>query len=214
MNVVLADDHQIMRQGLRAVLEKEADLVIVGEASDGREAIEVVRRLHPRIVVMDVSMRGLNGIEATRVITAEAPRTKVVALSMNADKRYVHAMFDAGASAYVLKTCASVELVSAIRAADGDGAYVSPAVAGTLIDEFRQRSTPTRLPAVPELTAREREVLQLVAEGLTSKEVAARLGVAPSTVESHRKQIAAKLGASSVADLTKLAIRLGLTSVD
>ncbi|MCC6337044.1 MAG: response regulator transcription factor [Myxococcales bacterium] len=213
MNILLVDDHQMLRDGLRAVLAQEPDLHVAGEAADGRAALDACGSLHPDVVVMDVAMPGLNGIEATRLLTARAPRSKVVALSMNADRRYVQAMFEAGAWAYLLKSSASDELIRAIRAVARDEKYVSPAVAGTVVEALVSRPN---APVEPhdQLSPREREVLQLIAEGLTSKEVAVRLHVAVSTVETHRKQIMAKLELRSVAELTKFAIRAGLTSLE
>lgn len=214
MNILVVDDHQLMRDGLRALLERESDLHVVGEAADGQEALELAPKLRPDLVLMDVSMPGLNGIEATRRMCALMPRARVVGLSMNADRRYVHAMFEAGAWGYLLKSSASDELIRAIRAVARDEKYVSPAIAGIVVDALV--GGPNAVPSNPlaSLSTREREVLQLIAEGMTSKEIAARLGLAASTVETHRKQVSAKLGLHSVAELTKLAIRAGLTSVE
>lgn len=213
MNILLADDHQMMRDGLRAVLEHEPDLHVTGEAADGREALDACERLHPDVVVMDVGMPGLNGIEATRLLSSRVPRARVVALSMNADRRYVQAMFAAGAWAYLVKSSAADELIRAIRAVSHDEKYVSPTVAGAVVDALVSpqvaRGDPRDL-----LSPREREVLQLIAEGDTSKEIASRLGVAVSTIETHRKQIMSKLELRSVAELTKFAIRAGLTSLE
>jgi DNA-binding NarL/FixJ family response regulator len=215
MNILIVDDHQMMRDGLRAVLAREGDdLTVVGEASDGREGIELSLKLHPDIVVMDIGMPGLNGIEATRQLHAQLPRARVVALSMNSDRRYVHAMFEAGAWAYLVKSSAADELIRAIRAVARDEKYVSPAVANALVETFVHGQTaPTGEPRSA-LSPREREVLQLLAEGLTSKEIATRLDVAASTVETYRKQIMAKLDLRSVAELTKFAIRAGLTTLE
>jgi DNA-binding NarL/FixJ family response regulator len=214
VNILLVDDHQMMRDGLRAVLEQEPDFHVAGEAADGREALEACESLRPDVVVMDVGMPGLNGIEATRLLRTRSPRSRVVALSMNADRRYVQAMFSAGAWAYLVKSSASDELIRAIRAVAQGEKYVSPTVAGSVL--AAPVGGPACVQADPrdQLSPREREVLQLIAEGLTSKEVAVRLGVAVSTIETHRKQIMAKLGLRSVAELTKFAIRAGLTSLD
>jgi DNA-binding NarL/FixJ family response regulator len=214
INILLVDDHQMMRDGLRACLVHESDFRVAGEASDGRAALAAVDQLHPDVVVMDVSMPGLNGVEATRQLHARAPRSRVVALSMNADRRFVQAMFSAGAWAYLVKSGSSDELVRAIRTVSHGEKYVSPAVAGTVVDALVD--TRAGAPADPhdQLSPREREVLQLIAEGLSSKEVAVRLGVAVSTIETHRKQIMSKLEVRSVAGLTKFAIRSGLTSLE
>ncbi len=214
MNILLVDDHQMMRDGLRAVLERESDLHVSGEAADGRTALELCSTLHPDVVVMDIGMPGLNGIEATRQVTTHHPRTKVVALSMNADRRYVHAMFEAGAWAYLVKSSASEELIRAIRAVAHDEKYVSPTVASAVLDAFVVGPKATQRDPRGELSPREREVLQLLAEGMTSKEIAARLDLAVSTIETHRKQIMAKLELRSVAELTKFAIRTGITTLE
>lgn len=214
MNILLVDDHQMMRDGLRAVLERETDLHVSGEAADGRTALELCSTLHPDVVVMDIGMPGLNGIEATRQVTTHHPRTKVVALSMNADRRYVHAMFEAGAWAYLVKSSASEELIRAIRAVAHDEKYVSPTVASAVLDAFVVGPKATTRDPRGELSPREREVLQLLAEGMTSKEIAARLDLAVSTIETHRKQIMAKLELRSVAELTKFAIRTGITTLE
>ena len=214
MNILLVDDHQMMRDGLRAVLERESDLHVTGEAADGRTALELCTTLHPDVVVMDIGMPGLNGIEATRQVTAHHPRTRVVALSMNADRRYVHAMFEAGAWAYLVKSSASEELIRAIRAVAHDEKYVSPTVASAVLDAFVVGPRATHRDPRGDLSPREREVLQLLAEGLTSKEIANKLDLAVSTIETHRKQIMAKLELRSVAELTKFAIRSGLTTLE
>ena len=214
MNILLVDDHQMMRDGLRAVLEKESDLHVSGEAADGRTALELCSTLHPDVVVMDIGMPGLNGIEATRQVTTHHPRTRVVALSMNADRRYVHAMFEAGAWAYLVKSSASDELIRAIRAVAHDEKYVSPTVASAVLDTFVTGPRAQQHDPRSELSPREREVLQLLAEGMTSKEIAAKLDLAVSTIETHRKQIMAKLELRSVAELTKFAIRTGITTLE
>jgi DNA-binding NarL/FixJ family response regulator len=213
VKILLVDDHQMMRDGLRAVLAREPDLEVVGEAADGHQAIAKARALHPDAVVMDISMPGLNGLEATRAIVAEQPAIRVVGLSINADRRYVHAIFEAGASGYLLKSCAADELVVALRTVGRGQAYVSPAIAGVVVQGFLGHAAPVALTPV-ELSAREREVLQLLAEGKSSKDVAAVLGVALSTVDTYRRQITTKLGIHSIAELTKYAIRHGLTSLD
>ena len=214
MNILLVDDHQMMRDGLRAVLERESDLHVSGEAADGRTALELCSTLHPDVVVMDIGMPGLNGIEATRQVTTHHPRTRVVALSMNADRRYVHAMFEAGAWAYLVKSSASEELIRAIRAVSHDEKYVSPTVASAVLDAFVVGPKSTQRDPRSELSPREREVLQLLAEGMTSKEIAGKLDLAVSTIETHRKQIMAKLELRSVAELTKFAIRTGITTLE
>lgn len=208
MKVVLADDHAMVRDGLRAVLEK-AGVSVVGEAANGREAVVQALRLHPDVVVMDVGMAELNGIDATRRLTRELPGTKVLGLSMNADRRYVTAMLSAGAVGYVLKNAAAEQLIEALTVVVSGGTYLSPG-----LDTVIPIGTAGRTAAQRALTPREREVLQLVAEGKSSKEVAAALEIALPTVETHRRQIMEKLGLRSIAELTKYAIREGLTSAD
>jgi len=202
----------MMRDGLRAILEKE-HLEVVGEASNGHEVIELARRLRPDIVVMDISMPHLNGIDATRALVAEQRGIKVIGLSMNADQRYVIAMFKAGAAGYLLKNAASDELIRAVRAVAVDLTYVSPSIAAVVVDNISD-PMPLAAPAKKALSPREREVLQLLAEGNASKEIACRLNLSVATVESHRRQIVEKLNIHSIAQLTKYAIREGLTSTD
>jgi two-component system response regulator NreC len=210
MRVLLVDDHAMVRYGVRAILEAHGS-EIVGECSGGREAIALARLLRPSIVIMDVSMPDLNGIDATRQIVAESAGVKVIALSMHSDRRYVVAMFDAGASGYLLKESASTELLQAIEAVSQSRTYVSPGIVGMAVETL-QGKAPARLASA--LSDREREVLQLLAEGHTSKEIGGRLCIALATVETHRRQIMAKLGIRTIAELTKFAIREGLTTVD
>lgn len=212
MKLLLCDDHKMMRDGLRAILEKEG-LEVVGEASTGRDVIQVARRLSPDIVVMDISMPDLNGIDATRALVAEFRAIKVIGLSMNADQRYVLAMFKAGAVGYLLKNAASDELIRAVRTVASGLTYVSPSIAAVVVGNVGEPAAPATTLKKP-LSPREREVLQLLAEGNASKEIATRLSVSVATVESHRRQIVEKLNIHSIAQLTKYAIREGLTSTD
>ncbi len=221
MRILIADDHQMMRDGLRALLEREG-LTVVGGAATGREALELAEQLRPDLIVMDISMPELNGIDATRRLSSELPETKVLALSMNFDQRYVLAMFAAGAAGYLVKSAASEELVAAVRALEKGQRYVSPSVAWAVLDNIveaeaeagKRSRSPAPLGAPKPLSTREREVLQLLAEGNGSKEIASRLNVAVATVESHRRQIMDKLGLRTIAELTKYAIREGLTSLE
>ncbi len=214
VRVLLVDDHQMMREGLRVLLSGAPDIEIVGEASDGRTALDLVRTLLPDVVVMDIGMPELNGVEATRQIRAEHEGVQVIALSTHTDKSYVHHMLEAGACGYVLKISAHDELLRAVRAASRGRTYLSPEIAGVVVE----RSTPAhaggKVSAYSTLGAREREVLQLVAEGKTSAETAKQMHISIKTVESHRRNIVQKLGLHGTAELTKYAIREGLTSLD
>lgn len=211
MNVFLADDHTMLREALRAVLTN-AGIPVVGEAGNGREAIAQVERSRPDVVLMDVSMPELNGIDATRILRAKFPRIRVIGLSVSADRRYVIAMLRAGATGYLLKRAASRELLVAVDTVARGETYLSPVIAGSVVDEaFTAPSVPRREPERP-LSVREREVLQLVAEGKSSKEIAAALHLAVPTVDTHRRQIMEKLNLRTIADLTRYAIRQGLTS--
>jgi DNA-binding NarL/FixJ family response regulator len=211
MRVIVVDDHKMMREGLRALLEK-AEVDVVGEASDGHQAVAETKRLHPDVVVMDVAMPKLNGIDATRRITAEMPQVKVIGLSMNTDRRYVLAMLEAGAAGYMLKSGTSEELRAALDVVTSGQKYLSPAIASSVVDEAlgpKSRPCSDRPPSM-----REREVLQLIAEGKSSKEIATILKIAVPTVETHRRQLMNKVKLRTVAELTKYAIREGLTSAD
>jgi DNA-binding NarL/FixJ family response regulator len=202
----------MMRDGLRAIIAQEEGFDVVGEAANGHEAVALARRLKPQVVIMDISMPELNGVDATRQLLLEQPGLKVIALSMNADRRYVLAMFKAGAVGYLLKNSASDELIQALRAVTEDLTYVSPSIAAVVVDNYVS-STSSGSTDKP-LSPREREVLQLLAEGKSSKDIASRLNLALPTVETHRRQIMDKLGLRTIAELTKYAIREGLTSLD
>jgi two-component system NarL family response regulator len=214
IRVLLADDHQMLRDGLRAVLALEDDVEVVGEANDGHSAVEMAGRLAPDVVLMDIGMSGLNGVDATRRIKAEHPNVNVIALSTYSDKRYVLSMLEVGASGYVLKAAAVDEMCRAVRAVAEGKRYLSPEVAGVVVDARFQAPAEPDAPLPSTLGPREREVLQLLAEGHSSPEIARRLHIAASTVETHRRNIMRKLNVHSVAELTKYAIREGLTSLD
>jgi two-component system response regulator NreC len=213
-NILIADDHQIVRQGLRILLEKESDLKVVAEADNGRATVRLARELTPGVIIMDVAMPDLNGIEATRQIIAEMPATKVIALSMYADRRFVVNMLKAGASGYLLKDCAYEELIRAIRVVLAHKTYLSPGVTDILVKDCQMGIPMNEISAFALLTPREREVLQLMSEGNSTAKIADQLHVSIKTVESHRQQLMQKLNLRSVAELTKYAIREGLTSLE
>ncbi len=215
IKIMLADDHQILRQGLRNLLAAEPDMQVVAEADNGRKVLPLVEKFGPDIVIMDITMPGLNGIEATRQILAERTGVKVIALSMHSDSLFVLNMLKAGASGYLLKDCALEDLVRAIRTVMGHKTYLSPGISDVVIKDFVSGwDHADRSGAFSVLTAREREVLQLMAEGKSTTQIADCLCVSVKTVESHRKQIMSKSGIRGVAELTKYAIRQGLTSLE
>jgi two-component system NarL family response regulator len=213
IRVLLVDDHTLVREGIRSILERETDLEVVGEAGNGRTAVELSERLQPDVIVIDIGMPDLNGVEASRRIKGCCPKTKIVALSTHSDKRYVLAMIDAGSSGYVLKESAGDELLRAIRAVMQGRKYLSPEVAGVLVDSYTGREFHDNPSSATFLGSREREVLQLLAEGKSSPEIAKVLFISVSTVEAHRRNIMKKLDLHSVAALTKYAIREGLTTL-
>ncbi len=212
LRILLADDHRLFLGGLRALLQQERDFEVVGDAGDGRQAVRQARALRPDLVVMDLSMPGLNGIEATRRIAAELHGTRVLALSMHTEARFVEAALEAGASGYLLKDAALDELIKAVRAVVAGRTYLSPAIAGIVVDALRGHRPFTRRSVHTLLTAREREVLQLVAEGRTTRQVADRLSMSVKTVATHRQHVMDKLHIRSIAGLTKYAVIEGLTA--
>ncbi len=214
IRILLADDHKIVRDGLRTLIEKEAGMEVIGEAENGRKALKMAQKIRPSVVIMDVTMPDMNGIEATRKIVTEIPGVKVIALSMHSDRRFVLGMLEAGASGYLMKDCAFDELAKAVRSIATGHTYLSPSIADVIVkgylDKVNEKISVARSP----LTQREREILQLLAEGQSSKEIAAHLGVSVKTVETHRRNMMQKLNMRSVAELTKYAIREGLISVE
>jgi two-component system, NarL family, response regulator NreC len=213
IRIIVADDHQIVRQGLRMLLESEPDMEVIAEATTGREASRLAQELLPDVIVMDVSMPELNGIEATRQILSLSPGVKVISLSMHADILSVLNMFRSGASGYLLKECAMKELVEAIRTISRREFYLSPELLGIVAKEIKNGRQNITSSVFSVLTAREREVLQLVAEGKTTNQIAEYLYVSVKTVEAHRKKVMDKLALRSIAELTKYAVRQGLTSL-
>lgn len=206
IRILLADDHAVVRQGFKMILGAQPDMEIVGEAGNGREALELATGLKPDVVVMDVAMPELNGIEATRRLADTVPHARVLALSMHKDSVYVREILRAGARGYLLKDSVAADLVSAVRAVAGGEGYISPAVSNAVLDDYRKHVTnPVDL-----LTSREREVLQMLAEGKTNKEIATVLNLSVYTVDAHRGRIMEKLNLHSINELVRFAVRSGL----
>jgi DNA-binding NarL/FixJ family response regulator len=214
VRIVIADDHKLMREGLASLLRQERDIEVVAQANNGREAVQLCEKHRPDVVVMDVSMPDLNGIDATRQILDRAHRTRVIALSMHNDRQFVAEMFRAGARGYLLKDSAFEELASAIRTVANNETYIAPKIRGFSREECLGPDEKPRPLTSARLSEREREVLQLIAEGKTTKEIAANLFLSAKTVETHRQHLMDKLEIHSVAELTKFAIRAGLTTLD
>jgi DNA-binding NarL/FixJ family response regulator len=214
IRILLADDHKILRSGLRALLEKQPGFDIVAEAENGRTAVQKSVKLSPDVVIMDISMPDLNGIEAARQIIDKSPRTKIIMLSVHSDRRFVAEVFKAGASGYLLKDCDFEELVAGVHAVVDDKTYLCPRIADVVRDDYLRRLTQTESSVFSILTAREREVLQLMAEGRSTKEIAFSFNLSVKTIESHRQRIMEKLDIHSIAELTKYAVREGLTSLE
>jgi DNA-binding NarL/FixJ family response regulator len=213
VRILLADDHKIMRQGLNSLLEEEADFEVVAAVGDGRTAVEEAEKWRPDVALVDISMPDLNGVEAARRIIEVSPHTYVVALSMHSDRQHVTNMLEAGAYGYVLKDCEFEELAEAVRVVARGEVYLTPRVSNVVLETYVRGRHTREAPQLPQLTPREREVLQLIAEGNTTKEIAGVLGVSVKTIETHRANTMRKLEVRSVAELTKAAIREGLTSV-
>ena len=206
IHILLADDHAVVRQGFKMILAAQPDMEIVGEAGNGREALDLAGQLQPDVIVMDVAMPELNGIEATRRIAALSPRSRVLALSMHKDSVYVREILRAGARGYLLKDSIASDLLAAVRAiARGEG-YLSPGVSDAVLNDYRRQVTDP----IDMLSSREREVLQMIAEGKTNKEIATVLNLSVYTVDAHRGRIMEKLNVHSVTDLVRFAVRCGL----
>jgi len=212
LSILIADDHPIFRAGIRSLLESQTSFEIVAEVADGLDAVEATQEQKPDVVVIDVSMPGMSGLEATLHITGENPRTKVLCLSMHSDPRFADAALRSGAHGYLIKECAPEELVGAIRAVVAGGIYVSPSLGDAVLESYRNGGC--ELSSLSGLTLREREVLQLLAEGQSTHDIAERLHVSVKTVGTHREHLMHKVGTHSLAGLTKFAIREGLTSVE
>jgi len=205
IRILLADDHAVVRQGFKLILNQQPDLEVIGEAKDGSEAVQLAHDLKPNLVIMDIAMPGMNGVEATRRIIESSPECRILVLSMHKDVVYVRETLRAGAKGYLLKESIDQDLLRAVRAvANGDG-FLSPEVSGTILKDYQQVEDP-----FDQLTAREREVLQMLAEGKVAKEVAAVLEISVYTVDAHRGRIMRKLGLKSSTELVRFAMRKGL----
>ena len=212
IQLLLVDDHNMVRQGLRVLLEAEQDIAVIGEAETGRQAVQMARTLQPDVIVMDIAMPNLNGLEATRQIVKEVPNAKVLVLSSYGDDEYLHQLTDAGACGYLLKQTAANDLIKAVRETSKGNAFFSPAVSKRLLDRYREtflNGAPIKKQGVL-LTTREAEVLQLIAEGKPNKQIAADLCISIKTVEKHRQQVMNKLNIHDIAGLTRYAISKGV----
>ena len=214
IRVLLAEDHTIVRQGLRSLLESAAGIEVIGEAEDGREAIQKVGQLRPDVVVMDITMPALNGLQATRQIKRQFPEVKVLILTMHANEEYIFQILRVGASGYVVKQAAVTELVSAIQAVYRGDSFLSPSISGKVIEEYIRRAEAVVKSSYDRLTDREREVLQLIVEGHSTTEIAELLHITAGTVRTHKAQLMDKLDIHSTAELTRYAIRKGVITSD
>lgn len=211
--LMLVDDHELFRQGLRYMLESESDAEIIAEAGDGRAAVELATELKPDVIVLDIEMPDMDGIEAAREISAKCPSAKILVLSMHSERGYVSEMFSLGVSGFLLKDAALEELVQAINVVVANKKYISPSLVDVVIEGFTGDSKDTRESELDKLTPREREILQLIAEGNSSKEIAFHLNLSVKTVDAHRRQLMHRLEIDNLADLIKFAIREGLASL-
>lgn len=214
IRIVLVDDHELFTQGIRALLAEQPKYKVVATATDGRQAVRIARELKPDLIIVDANMPGMNGLEATQRILHDTPTIRVICLSMHAETQYVLGLLEVGGSGYLLKECARDDLEQAIQQVMHGRIYLSPAITGVVVDAIRAKDTPAQPNARSLLSDREREVLQLLAEGRSPREIAALLHLSAKTIASHREHIAEKLGIKSIAGLTKYAIREGLTSAD
>ncbi len=214
IKIILADDHVVLRKGLRSLLEQQDNFEVIGEAQDGREAVKLVRDLEPDIAILDIGMPNINGILAAEHIASESPKTKILALSMHSDRRFVAKMLQAGAKGYLLKDCAFEELVDAVNTILSGEMYLSEKISGLIINDYISKiDSIHNLGDRSHLTKREKEILQMIAEGNNTTEIGKYLSVSVKTVETHRKNIMDKLNIHNIADLTKYAVREGLTSL-
>lgn len=213
-SILIVDDHEIVREGLRALLDRESDFDVIGEGTNGHDAVRLACELQPDVIVMDISMPDLNGVEASHRIKAQAPQAKIVALSMHTGRHFINKMFYAGVSAYVVKSGAFDDLATAIRRSRSNKTFMSQAVTDIVVQDYVHHLARPDRDGVSPLTTREREVLQLIAEGHAAKVIAARLDVGVRTIETHKRRITKKIDRRSVAELTKYAISEGLTSLE
>ena len=213
MKILIADDHGIVRQGLKSLIQNTLNLEVVGEAQDGVEAVKMAKELGPDIVIMDITMPNLNGVEATRQIRANNPKIKIIALSMHPEKHIVKEVLEAGASAYVLKSYLFDELSRALDAIVDDQRYLSPRITDMVISDYVQPSS-EQAESPEKLTSRDRQIIQMLAEGKTIKQIALALHISPKTADASRRKIMGKLGVTSIADLIKFAVREGITSLE
>ncbi len=214
MKILIADDHSIVREGLKSLIDKQKSMQIVGEAEDGQMAIDLTRELSPDLVIMDVSMPNLNGIEATREILLNKPETKIIILSMYTDKHIVKESLEAGAKGYILKSNLLEELLQAIKTVKANERYLSPRITGIVIEDYINLKPNDKLKTQIKLTPRERHIIQLLAEGKSIKEISRIIKISPKTTDANRRAIMNKLNIYNTAELTKYAIRMGLTSLD
>jgi DNA-binding NarL/FixJ family response regulator len=216
MKIIIADDYGIVRQGLKSLIEKEDNLEVIGEAENGTEVVEMTGQLKPDLVIMDITMPDMNGIDATKRIISENPKVKIIALSMHSNRKFVTEMLQAGAVGYVLKSYLFDELVRAIKAAEKGERYLSPRITNVLVDDYIGSTSKEdgNRENIKSLTDRERMIIQLLTEGYNIKQIALRLNISPKTADANRRALMKKLQLSSLAELTKFAIREGLTSLE
>lgn len=215
IKVFIADDHSMVREGLRLIIEAERDISVTGEAADGRQAVRLIQRLAPDVVIMDIAMPILNGIEATEQILNSKTLTRIIILSMHSSKEHIFRALEAGAKGYLLKESAGKELVKAIRAVYAGNRFLSDRISQTVIEDYiHQRAADSEVSPLKRLSPREREVLQLVVEGKSSAEIASDLFLSPKTIETYRSRLMHKLGIKDLPGLVKFAIQHGMTSVD
>ncbi len=214
ISIVLVDDHPVVRKGLRALLEAEPDLSVVGEAASGQEAIDLVERLKPALLIVDLRMPGLDGLEVTRQVSRRSPHTRVLILSMHANEAYVTEGLRSGATGYVLKDTDSPSLLLAVREVAAGGRYLSPPLSELIVEAYLQKSQDGSLDAYETMTARERQILLLAAEGGTNADIAARLSISPRTAETHRAHLMRKLGLKTQTELVRYCLRRGILPPD